>query len=207
MQRKPKNIIFDLGNVIIDIDEARTFRALSKFLNEPATGQIPAALRTLIQAYEQGFIPTAEFLEEAQVHMQEGLTQNQLKKAWNAMLLDIPQHRLDLMKQLGESYGIYILSNTNELHLEWVNQFLQTHREIQSFEDIVDYALYSHHARSRKPKPEIYKELLDRTGISADSALFFDDKPENIKAAQAAGIFAKLSPPNIDIRMQCAVLL
>jgi len=123
------------------------------------------------------------------------------------MLLDIPQHRLDLMKQLGASYGIYILSNTNELHLEWVNEFLQVRRQVPSFDHIVDYALYSHHARSRKPQAEIYRELLERTGISADSAIFFDDKPENIKAAKEAGISAKISPPNIDIRMQCAVFL
>jgi len=207
MQRKPKNIIFDLGNVIVDIEEARTFRALSEFLGQPATGQIPTILRILIHAYEQGLISTSEFLGEVQLHMPASLTQSQLKRAWNAMLLDIPQHRLDLMTQLGKSYGIYILSNTNELHLEWVNEFLKNHRQISSFDDIVDYALYSHRAFSRKPQPEIYKELLDRTGISADSALFFDDKPENIKAAREAGIPAQLSPQNIDIRMQCAVLL
>src|SRR6056297_200819 len=186
MAGKPQNIIFDLGNVIVDIDEARTFQALSKYLKGPATARVPSVLLTAIHAYEQGFIQTSEFLNEVLLHMPPDLPEEQLIQAWNAMLLDIPQHRLDLINQLRKSYGVYILSNTNELHLGWVNQFLQDHRQINSFDDIVDYALYSHHARSRKPQPEIYNELLERAGISADSALFFDDKPENIKAAQAA---------------------
>jgi len=63
MQGKPENIIFDLGNVIVDIDETRTFRALSKFVHEPATGQIPGAFRSLVHAYEQGFITSSDFLQ------------------------------------------------------------------------------------------------------------------------------------------------
>ncbi len=207
MPPKPQNIIFDLGNVIVDIDEASTFRALSAYLNEPATGRVPRSLITVIHAYEQGMIQTSEFLNEVRMQLPPELSEDQLIRAWNAMLLDIPRDRLRLIEQLRANYGVYILSNTNELHLDWVNRFLNQNYQIDSFDDLVDYALYSHHAYSRKPKPEIYRELLDRANISAESALFFDDKPENIEAAKAAGIAAQLSPPNIDIRSQCAVFL
>ncbi len=207
MAGKPQNIIFDLGNVIVDIDEARTFRALSDYLKEPGTGRVPSVLISAIHAYEQGFIQTSEFLNEILLHMPPGLSEDQLIQAWNSMLIDIPRHRLEMIKQLRGSYGIYILSNTNELHLEWVNHFLNQNHQISSFDDIVDFALYSHHAYSRKPQAEIYRELLDRARISAGSAVFFDDKPENVEAAKRAGIAAHLSPANIDIRTQCAVFL
>jgi len=207
MAGKPQNIIFDLGNVIVDIDEARTFRALSDYLEEPGTGRIPSVLVSIIHAYEQGFIQTPEFLNEILLHMPHGLLEEHLIQAWNAMLIDIPQHRLEMIKQLRGSYGVYILSNTNELHLEWVNHFLNQNYQMSCFDDIVDFALYSHHAQSRKPQAEIYHELLKRTRISAESAVFFDDKSENVEAAKLAGIDAHLSPANIDISTQCAVFL
>jgi putative hydrolase of the HAD superfamily len=204
---KPQNIIFDLGNVIVDIDESKTFRALSLLVDHPPTGRIPAVFSELIEKYECGGISTEAFIEELHKRSTKDSYPNQIIQAWNAMLLDIPRQRLDLMQQLRQSYGIYILSNTNPLHIAWVDNFLQVNYGQDSFSAFCDYALYSHDAGFRKPQEKIYSELLERAGITAESAVFFDDKEENIRAAQSVGLRAIHSPPNIDIRTQCAVFL
>lgn len=204
---KPENIIFDLGNVIVNIEESETFRALSRWVNHPPTGRIPKVFQDVIEQYECGLITSDDFIEQIKRFCPENTTADQIVQAWNAMLLDIPQERLELMHQLRQSYGVYILSNTNALHIDWVDNFLQNNYQKASFGELCDYALYSHQAHYRKPQAEIYTELLDRAQIAAESAIFFDDKEENIRAAQSVGLRAVLSPPDIDIRTQCAVFL
>ncbi len=207
MSAKPKNIIFDLGDVIVDIDEPRSYQALRALVAPEAEAEAEQKILQWTRAFEVGAMSRSQFVSALQQLMRPEVNPDDIISAWNAMLLDIPFDRLRLMQLLRENYAVYILSNTNILHLDWVNAFLQAHFEMESLDAVCDGAFYSHMLKDRKPERTIFEKMLAAAGIRASESVFYDDKPENVEAAQAAGLLAILSPRDIDIRLQCAVWL
>lgn len=127
--------------------------------------------------------------------------------AWNAMLLDIPAARLEHLKQLGKQYRLIFLSNTNPLHIEWVDRFLMERHRIDNFKAISADVFYSHELQDRKPNASIFQKILDKLKVKAAESLFFDDNIENIETALAVGIHGVHSPAEIEIIEQTQGLL
>jgi putative hydrolase of the HAD superfamily len=207
MQGKPKNIIFDLGNVIVDIDEPRSYQELRALVAPDKEGEAEQKILQWTRNFEVGEMSSSEFVSALGDVMRSEVSSKEVINAWNAMLLDIPFERLRLMDRLRDRYAVYILSNTNALHLEWVNDFLQKNYKIESLDAVCDGAFYSHLLKDRKPERTIYEKMLNAAGLRASESVFYDDKPENVAAGLASGMLAKLSPRDIDIRLQCAVWL
>jgi glucose-1-phosphatase len=184
-----KNIIFDLGGVILNIDYQLTNDAFTK-LGVKNFNELYSQFKgsSLFNGLETGHVSTAEFLAEMHKHVPETVTDAQLTAAWNAMLLDFPLQRLQLLQQLRQHYSLYLLSNTNAIHLEEFNRLLQESRGIPSLSSFFDRAYYSHEMGQRKPDKAAYQIVLDENGLNAAETVFIDDLLPNIEGAKAAGL-------------------
>ena len=155
MKDKVKNLLFDLGNVIIDIDVEGALGRLEKLFRADAD-------RTFIEKafhdYECGRISTELFLNAMLKQSHRSVQALDVIEAWNSMLISIPPQRLHMLRSLKENYNVYLLSNTNALHLDWVYNYLERDHAVTEFEkDHFHQAFYSHLIGDRKPKPSIFR--------------------------------------------------
>ncbi|MEO5582099.1 MAG: HAD family phosphatase [Saprospiraceae bacterium] len=185
-----KNIIFDLGNVIIDLDIPRTTQEMGRLMRHPdKQNEVWTALQPTFHLYETGLISDELFINAFIQHARPQVYAQQVIRAWNAMLIDIPVERLQFLTELKKlGYQIYLLSNTNGIHLEWVNNYMNKHHRVASLEPWFDKTYYSHLMRKRKPDTACFKYVLEDAGLDQEETLFIDDIHENIIGAQEAGI-------------------
>ncbi|MGN6508480.1 MAG: HAD family hydrolase [Chitinophaga sp.] len=186
-----KHIIFDLGGVILNINYQLTSQAF-KDLGAKDFDQLYNQFHAnaLFEDLETGRVTPEEFLAKIKEHLPEGITDQQIIDAWNAMLLDFPLARLQLLQQLRNHYGLYLLSNTNAIHLKALNAILEKERGIASLAAFFDRSYYSHLIGYRKPEKEAYEIILDENGLKPEQTLFIDDTLPNVDAALALGIRA-----------------
>lgn len=180
---KIKALIFDFGDVFINLDKDGAMKnALELFeLNE-----FPDELFAINALYEQGHMSTTEFLKFYQDNF-PGLTKTQIIDAWNYILKDFPVHRLDFIQDLAEKddYKRILLSNTNELHIQWIIDRIPFY---DTFKASFDAFYLSHEIGMRKPNDDIYQFVLEQHNLDANSCLFIDDTKDNTDAAAALGI-------------------
>ena len=108
--------------------------------------------------------------------------------AWNAILLDIPKERIELLLNLGKEYRIFMLSNTNSIHMIRMNQYLRNVFGINTYKDIFEKAYYSFEMGMRKPEREIFEFVLKDSGLNPSETLFIEDTQNNIDTARQLGI-------------------
>lgn len=185
-----KTIIFDLGGVIIDLDVLKTIQQFSAFSGIPLT-EVESLYHThpSFLAFEKGMIGEATFRDEIRkIFHSETVADHAVDAAWNAMLIDLPRARLELLLSLKNKYKVIILSNTNTIHIDYVYTKMLPIMNASSFEPFVHNVYYSHRLGCRKPEPEIYRRVLDENDLKPEETIFLDDNPNNTKAAQALGI-------------------
>jgi len=184
-----KHIIFDLGGVILNIDYKLTEKA---FIEAGITNfpELYSQLRQtdLFDKFEVGGMSAAEFVSELQNAASVPVTEAQILKAWNAMILDYPLRRLQVLQQLGLHYDLFLLSNTNEIHEATFNDVLMRDRSIPNIGVFFDRVYLSHRVGLRKPNREIFMRVLDESGLKPEYTLFIDDSPQHIAAAKELGI-------------------
>ncbi len=184
-----KHIIFDLGGVIINLDYQLTYKAFEALgVKEFTSLYNQFSLNSLFDDLETGKVAPEVFLDEMQQHTAPGTTHQQIMDAWNAMLLDFPLRRLQILQQLRQHYGLYLLSNTNEIHMQAFNKILEESRGIPSLAAFFDKAYYSHQIGLRKPFRESFQLVLDENGLDPAETLFIDDTLPNIEGAKVVGL-------------------
>ncbi len=184
-----KNLIFDFGGVIINLDPIRMVMAFAELgVTDIEKVNKSIADSGLYLDFEIGLITPAEFREGMRKHSGLKLTDDQVDNAWNAMILDIPPSRLSLLKELKKNYDIFLLSNTNEIHYHYFNKYLSETYGINKVDQIFKKCFYSHQLKLRKPEPEIFLKTLSLAGLKADECFFIDDSKANIQAACELGI-------------------
>jgi len=197
-----KNLIFDLGDVIIPIDLTAPVRNFAMLANLPED-EVRALWQqhNFINHYETGLIDDKAFRD----HVRKVLYQRTdapdrwadevIDTAWNTVLLDLPIERIERIKLLKQNYRLFLLSNTSPIHIRQVNQVL-TELGQPTLEELFERVFYSYEVRMAKPSPDIYHHVLAEAGIVADETAFFDDNEANIRAAAALGIRAvHVQPP------------
>jgi putative hydrolase of the HAD superfamily len=185
-----RHIIFDLGGVILNLDYSATIKAFKELGIE----DIEARFSQLNQSsffddWETGRIDRDAFingLREASVNPK--VTDEQLCNAWNAMMLDFPLRRLQILQQLRNQFDLFLLSNTNEIHEAGFNEILRRDHGLNSLGHFFDRVYYSHRVGMRKPDQEIFRFVLEQNGLKAEHTLFIDDNAQNIAAANGLGI-------------------
>lgn len=187
-----KNIIFDLGHVLLDLDFERAEQQF-KILLQDEFDTVYHGLHEEghFRAYELGQFDEAVFVEKIKAASAQPLDRQAIIEAWNSMLVHIPKARLDMLEQLKQQYNVFLLSNTNATHINWVDQHLQKEYQldIHYFEhQLFQKAYYSHTLRLRKPEVEIYEFVLKDAGLKGQETLFIDDREDNIEGGKKLGI-------------------
>lgn len=195
-----KNIIFDFGNIFLNIDVSITEKAFIALgvSNFPSLYSLADA-SDLFEKLETGHISPDEFYDGFRLATQTKLQNEEIKNAWNALLLDYPAERLHWLNDIRNKYNIYLYSNTNKIHYDEFTQRFQPVNDIEKFNDYFIKAWYSHEIKMRKPYPESFSALLQSENLSADETLFVDDTSKNIEGARMAGLHTFHLPPPMTV--------
>lgn len=186
-----KNIILDLGGVIINLDTQQPFNAFKElFTDNYSEIEATFTAMNLFNNFEVGKITAEEFILFF-LNRHPNLTSKQVVAIWNSMLLDIPKERVVLIRKLALKYNVFLLSNTNEIHLTQINKYLFDAYGITSINSLFKKAYFSHEVGFRKPDAEIFKLVLNENKLNPSETLFVDDSIEHIQSAQQLGINTK----------------
>lgn len=188
MKMPIRNVIFDLGRVLLNLNVEATLQAFCRSGFTSAPEMLSRNLRSeLFGAYECGDTSTEEFRQAIQKECSAPLTDRQTDDIWNAMLAGIPSEKLQLLVRLRKDYKVCLLSNTNAMHWDYIVQhFFQP----QGFtpQQCFDHVFLSFEMSCKKPDPAIYLKALEKGGMKAEETLFIDDLAENCQAAAGTGI-------------------
>lgn len=183
-----RNIIFDLGGVILDIDPQKTideFEKLGWSVSDQQNGQ---ALGTMLFfELETGNDSPETFRDKIRKVIGASVSDQIIDEAWSAMIVHIPAERIRYLERLKEHYRIYLLSNTNEIHRIKFHKMFEENFGY-TFNRLFERNFYSHEMGLRKPNPAIFEKALKETGLNPQETLFVDDLAENVAAAEAVGI-------------------
>ena len=186
---KTDSIIFDFGGVLINIDYNATVDAFKKLGLECFEEMYSkAAQSNLFDDFEVGQISQQRFINGLLSYLPSGTTPNQVVQAWNAMILDVPSKAIQLLDDLKtQGKTIYLLSNTNEIHIplaysRWGKVSAQTPKEI--FTKIY----LSHEIMQRKPHTSTFEYVITDAKLDASRTLFIDDSIQHIEGARQAGL-------------------
>ena len=184
-----KNIIFDLGGVFMNLDFKLTEKAFAELGIEGfAAMSSQHQSNPLFEQLETGKISAEELCIAFRKATNSILTDEQIKAAFNALLLDFPPERLEWLEKINKKYKVYLFSNTNSIHYE---AFMQIFAASTGKPDLNAYfikAYYSHELGLRKPYTESYLKILEEQQLIAAETLFIDDTAKNIEGAQKAGL-------------------
>lgn len=175
-------IIFDFGDVFINLDKQATMDGLKNL----GISQWNEDLNQLNLQYEIGSISEEDFLFGIQKYTNNASIED-ISKAWNAILLDFPLYRLEFLQMLAKKYRLFLLSNTDAIHIETFEQKSGT-SFYSDFYQCFEKVYFSFEIGMRKPNPEVYTFVLNQNGLQAKQTLFVDDKKENTDAALELGL-------------------
>lgn len=187
---KIKNIIFDLGNVILNIDVPIASLSFAK-LSGKSQSEILQIFKesNLFGQFETGSLSEAEFRNVIRELLKTpDMTDETIDTAWNSLLLDIPPARIELLKALRKKYRLFMLSNTSSIHINEVNKILKATTGDPSLDVLFDKVYVSYEMGVMKPDPKIYLQVLEEQNLVPEETLFLDDNADNIKAAIPLGI-------------------
>jgi putative hydrolase of the HAD superfamily len=173
-----KNIIFDLGDVFIDLDHSSSKEEFLKL----GIKNFSEEMLIMNQKYDKGLVTTVEFIQYY-TKLFSNKTREQLIDSWNSMLIDFPKHRLTFLETLSNTYRLFLLSNTNETHVTYFRA--QVGYDFYSrFANCFEKIYYSFMINHIKPEPEVFQLILDENCLKPEETLFVDDTLKNIESAQ-----------------------
>lgn len=186
-----KNIIFDLGGVILDIDYNLTEKAF-KDLGCKNFGEIysKAKQTTLFDDFEEGKIDEAAFFFKLKTMGGIDASMAELKNAWNAMLIRLPQRNFDLLESLQNKYRIFLLSNTNETHVKKFVEIIEASHGFNNFIKLFEQTYYSSRIGLRKPNAKCFEFVLEENNLLPEETVFIDDSIQHVEGAKKTGIQA-----------------
>lgn len=189
MGRAFKNIIFDLGGVIINLDESKTVERFAEVAQKPLS-VIQHYILSFepYKQFEKGLISADAFRGELRREFEIEATDEIIDECMNAMLLDIPRERISLLESLRNSSRLFLLSNTNHIHYTCFNKIVKDTINKDSLDGFFEKAYYSHLVHMRKPDKEIFEMVLSENNLNANETIFLDDNISNLDGAGQLGI-------------------
>lgn len=196
---KVKNIIFDWGGVITELDFNTTNKmfeqlGIKNFIQQFSKHNLSGLLHKL----EVGLITREQAFNELKERMNPGTTDKQIIEAWMSVLSYTPKERINLLQSLKDRYHLFLLSNTNEIHADNFNRQMKADYGFNYF-DIFEEVFYSHVLHLRKPGNDIFTHVLKTAAIRPEETLFIDDTEANIDTADSLGIISLHLNGNQDI--------
>ncbi|MEO8150763.1 MAG: HAD family phosphatase [Bacteroidia bacterium] len=186
-----KNIIFDLGGVLLPLNMKAT---IDGFKNLGATDfdsiYSQQEQRHFFDQFDKGLITDDEFRMEIKKYVREDVSNQQIDEAWNSMLGIIPQTKIDFLKKVNERYRVFLLSNTNSIHVKKFEGDHQHRYKENIFQSLFQKTYYSCNIGMRKPDEEIFRYVIDDSNLVPGETIFIDDSPQHIKGALPTGLQA-----------------
>lgn len=184
-----ETIIFDFGGVILDIDPQLTMNGFARLGARKLTpAETQDMIQTLIRRFERGIYTPEVFRKRMMDFLQFKATAQQFDEAWNALLLDIPRERIEVIEQVKKNYKIFLLSNSNEIHYDLYVRDLQLRFGYTQFDDLFEKSYFSFDLHMSKPELDIFEFMIFQHGMDVSKTLFIDDTEENIVAAKKLGL-------------------
>jgi HAD superfamily hydrolase (TIGR01509 family) len=182
-----KHIIFDLGNVILNIEYQKTINEFNKIgIKDASVFYSQSIQQEIFNLLETGKISEFDFLIEVNKLCPKA-SHKQILSAWNALILDLPQKRISLINNLKSNFSIYLLSNTNVIHINEIKKKIGV-KKYNSFYNLFNKVYYSHEIGLRKPNPEAFNIILNENDLNVNEVLFIDDSIQHIKTAKKLGV-------------------
>jgi len=193
-------LILDLGGVLLNIDynaSKRAFETLGVHDFDEHFSQLSQS--HLFDDFECGILSPAEFRSAIKEESKIECSNEAIDTAWNAMLLDFPIHRIELLEKLSAQIPLFLFSNTNAIHISLFKQRMTTLGLLHNFEKAFKKCYYSYEIGHRKPNIESFRFILNEQNLIPESTLFIDDSPQHIEGAKQVGIQSVLLSSNTDI--------
>lgn len=183
-KNKFKNIIFDLGGVLIDLNETKTIECFGGAnISSFYTKKLNPAYVSLAHSFETGEISADQFRNGVGNLFNLKISKAKFDICWNAMIGNMPTHRIEMLLKIRDNFKIYVLSNTNIIHYQYFTK-------LDSWEPkLFDGVYFSHQLKMRKPDKSIFELVLSENNLKAKETFFVDDTYENIEAANKLGIY------------------
>lgn len=190
MDKNIKNIVFDLGGVLIDLDFKGAINGLENAGFTKVKEQLQAFDREgIFQKFELGEMTADEFRDSIRENSNMSLTNDEVDALWNLMLLEIPREKLELILDLRGKYMVYLLSNTNSIHWGYICKNAFNYRSFR-VSDYFEETFLSFEMHLAKPDKAIFEKMLEDANLLPEETLFIDDSEANCKAAEEVGIHA-----------------
>ena len=194
---KIKNIIFDLGGVILDINYQATVDAFAQLgISNFSKLYSQKSQQKLFDQFETGRISSDEFVKGIQQMHSVPILNELIVAAWNAMLKGVKKNKLDYIMSLRNQYHTILLSNTNEIHISAFEKDMSNNQMLAHFKSCFEKIYYSSRMGLRKPHAVCFEKVLKEQQINPKETLFIDDSIQHIEGAKNCGIRAVLFPQN-----------
>jgi len=189
--RSVKNIIFDFGGVICNIDIKRTEKKFKELGIRFFNGSYAVSERDdLFRKFERGMMTAQEFRNILKNYFVYPVSDKEIDDSWNALLLDIPESRIRLLENLVVNYRIFLLSNSNEIHYNKYLSDFQKKFDYPDFEALFEKAYFSFQIHLQKPGIEVFEYVLHESNLQSQETFFIDDSIQHVEGARKAGILA-----------------
>ncbi len=186
---KIKNLLLDMGGVILDVDYTKIIAAFEKFGVDARTLYTQSEQLPFIDDFEEGKITPAQFRDEVRKTVQKNLSDNDIDSVWNSMVESPRVKDIKLLSELRNKYEkIFLFSNTNDIHIDLVKKLFAKEMGFDVFSTLFDKAYLSNEIHVRKPHKESFLWVLNDAKIKAEETLFIDDTIKNIQGAEQAGL-------------------
>lgn len=198
-----KNIIFDYGNVIFEINFKRTQNALLQLgITDVETFFAHKGHHPLFDNFETGALSADEFRAGIRkAANNNALTDQQIDDAWNSLLIGVSANNHDVLLAVKEKYRTFLLSNNNEIHYNWIIKYINAEFGLNDYNQHFEKAYFSQQMRLRKPNTNIFEQVIKENGLDPSETLFIDDSPQHIAGAKSAGLHTLLMdvhPENLE---------
>lgn len=197
---KYKNIIFDFGAVLINIDISLTKKAFTELgvidFNQIYSHQ---SQQEIFDLFEKGHLSESAFYESIRKITGLALSDHSIKYAWNALLLDLPMHRIRMLENLNKNHRLFLLSNTNSIHESEFSRTINLDYGIEKFYALFEKVYLSHRIGKKKPDAEIFNQLMQENKLNPEETIFIDDTERHVEGARRAGLHAIHLSPGMDV--------
>lgn len=185
-----KNIIFDLGGVLLNIDYKKTIEAFRELgMDDPELAFSKEVQADFFQKFEKGLISETVFVSEINKEFKDA-TPQEIIEVWCALLGDFPMQRFEYLKRLSKNYRLFLLSNTNIIHLKAFEKIIDKAVGWSKFRSLFEGIGYSHELNMRKPDADIFMKMIDKYNMNPEETCFIDDTDVHVATANSVGITA-----------------
>lgn len=194
-------LLFDLGGVLYHIDDSIMINEFNKLGAEDFSSIYNLSTqKPIIDKYEMGLISTIEFFDSIKPHLKNTLDNDAILNAWNSMLIGMPKENYEILLDLKKKYPIYLLSNTNIEHINYIDKEIANHYKVDSLKSLFDDVIYSYEINMRKPNLDIYEYTITKIPFDKDEIFYLEDNHNNYEMGKNFGFNSYVMERNSNLK-------